>query len=107
MEIKELQKLAAEVVSLIDSKRKGRHDSDTTIMHIYEELGEVSRQLYGEKIGRSQIDKENLAEEISDCLILLLHLSKLYNLDIEKEIKNKIEKLKQRHKDLDWKKVNL
>lgn len=102
MDLKELQNLAVEIVNLIDSKRKGRHDSDTTIMHIYEELGEVSRQLYGEKIGRSQIDRENLAEEISDCLILLLHLSKLHNLDVEKEIKNKIEKLKQRHKDLDW-----
>lgn len=107
MEIKELQELADEVVNLIDSKRKGSHDSDTTIMHIYEELGEVSRQLYSEKIGRSEIDIENLGEEISDCLILLLHLSKIYNLDTEKEIKSKIEKLKQRHKDLDWKKINL
>jgi len=107
MEIEELQQLAKKVIDLIDSKMKGHHDSDTTIIHLYEELGEISRQLYNGKIGREKLDKENLAEEISDCLILLLHLSKLYDFDIEKEIKNKIEKLKQRHKDLDWKKINL
>ncbi len=102
MDIRELQKRAKEVTDLIDTKRKGRHDSDTTIMHIYEELGEISSQLYNKKIGRAEFDKENLAEEIVDCLILLLHLSKVYDLDIEKEIRKKLEKLKQRHNDLNW-----
>lgn len=107
MELNELQKKAKEVLDLIDTKRKGVHDSDTTIIHIYEEIGEISRQLYNKKIGRAKLDKENLAEEIVDCLMLLLHLSKLYNLDIEAEIKKKIEKLKKIHSDLNWNKINI
>ncbi len=105
MEVNELQELATNVVNLIDSKRKGTHDSDTTIMHIYEEIGEISRQLYGDKIGRSKIDTENLSEEISDCLILLFHLASVYNLDIEKELIKKVKSLGERHKELDWSKI--
>jgi NTP pyrophosphatase (non-canonical NTP hydrolase) len=106
MEIKKLQELSSKVTDLIDTKRKGLHDSDTTIIHIYEELGEVSRQLYNQKIGRSHLDLKNLAEEISDCMLLLMHLSRLYNFDVEKEMLEKINDLKKRHPDLDWREIN-
>ena len=68
MKLNELQKKAKEVTDLIDTKRKGKHDSDTTIIHIYEELGEISRQLYNEKIGREKLNKENLQRRLLTAL---------------------------------------
>ena len=107
MKLNEVQDMAYEMTTLIDGKMKGEHDSDTTIIHIYEEIGEISRQLYNKKIGRMDLDKDNLAEEIVDAVMLLLHLSKVHNIDMEKEVQKKLAKLKQRHSELDWKTIGL
>ncbi len=96
MELKDFQKQVSELIEKIDVKNSGKHDVDTTIIHIIEELGEVARQLYNQKIGRDELDKENLAEEISDCIILLSHLAHKFDIDIEESIKNKLQKIKER-----------
>ena len=97
MELKEFQRDAVELIKKIDDKHRGKHDSDTTIIHIVEEIGEVARQLYNEKIGRDKLNKENIAEEISDCMLLLTQLAHNFNIDIENAIKLKMKKLKKRH----------
>ncbi len=96
MEIKEIQKQSREIIDKIDSKYGKKHDVETTFIHLIEEIGEISRQLYNSKIGRDKLDKENMSEEIADCIILLSKLADSYNIDLEKAITNKIRQLNER-----------
>lgn len=98
MEIGEFQKEAIELIKQIDDKHSGRHDIDTTIIHLTEELGEIARQIYNQKIGRDKLDKINLSEEIADCMLLLTQLAHNFDINIEEAIKSKIDILKSRHK---------
>ena len=93
----EIQIKSNEIIDKIDEKMKGIHDNDTTIIHLMEELGEISRQLYNQKIGRDKLDKNNLAEEIADVSMLLNKLATLNDIDIEKAINDKLKLLKERH----------
>lgn len=97
MDMQEAQKRMNEIIDKIDTKMTGKHDSDTTIIHLVEELGEISRQLYNQKIGRDRLDKNNMGEEIADVTMLLNKLATLHNINIETAINDKIKKLKQRH----------
>ena len=38
MELKELQKLTAEIIQKVDQQYQGKHDAETTIIHLLEEL---------------------------------------------------------------------
>jgi len=98
MDLHEFQKKSVELLKEIDSKHKGEHDTDTTIVHLLEELGEVSRQLFNQKIGRAELDKENLGEEISDCMILLVQLAHNFDIDVENAVEAKLKKLQERFK---------
>ena len=100
MEIKEYQELSKELISLIDKKHNFQHDVDTTLIHIMEELGEVAREVYNKKSGRSDYDRKNLAEEIADCIFLLMQLANNFDFDMEKELINKYEILKKRYEKI-------
>lgn len=93
----ELQKKSSEIIDIIDRKMKGIHDNDTTMIHLMEELGEISRQIYSQKMGRDKFDRENLAEEIADVTMLLNKLATLNEIDVETAVNNKINNLKKRH----------
>ncbi|MGM5480588.1 MAG: hypothetical protein ACQESC_03955 [Nanobdellota archaeon] len=95
MDLKNFQKQSNELVENIDAKKSICHDIDTTAIHLFEEFGEVARQLFNRKSGREELDKENLAEEISDCMILLSRLACNFDIDIEKSVENKIKNLKE------------
>ena len=98
MDLKEFQTKTKELVEKIDAKTKGSHDVDTTVVHLLEELGEIARQLFNEKIGRDKLDKENLSDEIADCMLLLTQLANNFDINIETSIENKIKKLQERFK---------
>jgi len=93
----EIQIKSNEIVDRIDKKMKGVHDNDTTMIHLMEEIGEISRQIYNQKMGRGALDKENLAEEIADVSMLLNKLATLNGVDVEKAVDDKIKLLKERH----------
>lgn len=97
MDLKIVQKKIVEVVDAIDAKRQSKHDSDTTFVHLIEELGEIVRELYNEKSGRDKIHHENLKEEIADVIILSTKFADNYNIDLEDAIVKKLEVLKKRH----------
>ena len=98
----ENQEKINEIIDTIDKKMSGKHDSDTTMIHLMEEFGELSRQLYNKKIGRREMNMENLAEEIADVTMLLNKLATLHGIDVESSVNKKIEALKKRH-NLKWK----
>lgn len=97
MEIKELQKRAEEIINEIDSKLGFTHDNKNLILHLTEELGEISRQILNPELKRQEMNTENLKEEIADVMLLLSKLANNNQIDIEEAIENKIEKLKLRH----------
>ena len=97
MEIKEIQNKCNEIVELIDKKVNMNHDANNTILHLVEELGELCSQVKNKNIRNITPNEENFKEELADVFILLGRLANLYNIDIEKEIIAKIEKLKIRH----------
>ncbi len=97
MEIQELQEEAEKIINMIDEKTNASHTNETTLLHIIEEIGEISRQINNPKLKRQETDIENLKEEIADAILLISKLANNYNINIEEAIMSKIKKLKQRH----------
>ena len=95
-EVKELQKQCTETIDICDRNMKHEHDIDTTIIHFLEELGELARIIFNDKIGRDILDKNKLAEELADIFILLSHLANQYDVDLEKAVEDKCNTLKKR-----------
>ncbi len=97
MEIETINKQIIEIIDKIDARYQSKHDIDLTLIHLTEEFGEIARERYNEKMGRDKLNKQNLEEEIADCFMLLVKLADNYNINLEKAIINKIDKLKIRH----------
>jgi len=85
------------IIDDIDKRMKGIHDTDTTIIHLSEEFEEISRQIYNQKIGRDNLDRKNMAEEIADVMMLLNKLATLHDIDVEKALIEKMDVLRKRH----------
>ena len=94
MEIKEIQNKSNEIVELIDKKLNVNPDISSTFIHLIEEIGEIANHINKPNIRNEEINKAELSEEFADVFILLMRLSSLYDIDIEKEIIAKIEKNK-------------
>ncbi len=100
MKIKEAQSEIARLLARIDEKMGKVHaheDVSISLLHLIEEIGEVSRILLNERIGRKE--EGNLGEELADSLAMLLQLANCCGVDLETELKIKMEKLKQRFGD--------
>jgi len=64
MEVREMQKQLIELVDKIDAKLNFIHTDENSVMHLTEELGEISRQVLNPKMKREDFNIENLGEEI-------------------------------------------
>ncbi len=96
MEIKELQEKACKVIEERLAKKQIKSNIDLTLIHLIEEFGEIASQVNNGKLKRREVNIKNIGEEISDCIILRMMLSKQYNIDIEKELINKIEEVRNK-----------
>ena len=100
MNLDELQKASAELIGEFDALLNGKHDTDTTLIHLVEELGEIAREIYNEKSGRGKFDKKNFEGEIADMYLLLAQLATTKGVSVESAVAEKIEGLKARHAKL-------
>lgn len=96
MNIRELQKEVFLLIAKVDSQSNSNHDADTTLIHLLEELGELSTQIYNNKTGREPVNRELLESGFCDCIVMLLQLASNYDVDVEKAIQKKLIKVKQR-----------
>lgn len=96
MEIKELQKESVEIIENRLKKSNLTPNIDLTLSHLVEEFGEIAFQINNGKMRRKEVDVHNIGEEISDCIILLMMLSKQYNIDIESALVDKMEEIKDK-----------
>lgn len=99
MKIREMQEKAVDLIRRIDEKNKGDHGNEAIFAHTIEEIGEIARELYNQKSGRKELDKENLAGEIADVCMLLSQLAKNFDIDLQKAVEKKIRELEERAKE--------
>ncbi|MDP2924755.1 MAG: MazG nucleotide pyrophosphohydrolase domain-containing protein [Nanoarchaeota archaeon] len=86
MEINELQKKCANMVSIIDKKLAINHDDSLSVLHLSEELGEVAREILNPKLKRDNINIKNLEEELADIIFFISKIAENNKIDLEKAI---------------------
>lgn len=97
MEIQEIQK---RIMNFVDKRTKANNfelTPEQSYIHLTEEMGEVARQLSNKKMRPEKFDENNLREEIIDVLLETIILASSCNVDLNKEINNKIEVLFKKH----------
>lgn len=96
MEIKKLQEKSVEAVKQRLSINQIPLNDELLTIHLMEEAGELAQQIMNKKLKRREIDLQNLGEEISDCMILLMNLAKIHNIDLEKAVLDKIKEVENK-----------
>lgn len=98
MKIKEFQEKVDEIVKMFDKKFNCEHNVSNTFIHLIEELGEVAKELNKPNIRNEDLRKKELGEELVDILVFTTRLANLHDIDLEKAIEEKINKVKERLK---------
>ncbi|MCX6742207.1 MAG: hypothetical protein NTX24_03480 [Candidatus Pacearchaeota archaeon] len=97
----DILELSDEIYKL-QKKRVSELGSELTpelvFMHLSEEIGEIARQLVNKNLKMRKYDHNNLIEEITQSMLDLLVLSKIYDIDLPVEVRKKIEEMKSRQK---------
>jgi NTP pyrophosphatase (non-canonical NTP hydrolase) len=96
MDIKEFQKMCADIIGKIDKKYKIERDPQLAFTQLMEEIGELAKDINLKRLRNKEPNKTNLAEEFADVFLQLATLAEMYNVDLEEAVENKIKKLKER-----------
>lgn len=94
--LNEFQKVSVKIVKDLDKIRNINHDKDVTMHHLTEELGEIASEVFNDKTGRDNIDRENLKGEIIEIMVLASHLAYLHNINLEDALHLKLNDFKER-----------
>ena len=86
--------IEANYKSIVD---RGFITPTTTLFEFLDKIDEEVEELNKEALKPKQYS--NLPEELADVIMVCLNMANHYNIDIEQEIKNKIEINKQRAKN--------
>jgi len=86
--------IEANYKSIVD---RGYITPTTTLFEFLDKIDEEVEELNKEALKPKQYS--NLPEELADVIMVCLNMANHYNIDIEQEIKNKIEINKQRAKN--------
>jgi len=96
MEIEEIQKQVIEFEKKWAANKGFEFTEELSTIHLMEELGEIARQLFNKKARPEKFNEENLKEEIIDVILVSLCLADKLNINLSKELINKINKLNER-----------
>jgi NTP pyrophosphatase (non-canonical NTP hydrolase) len=97
MDLKEYQKLAAEMIDRIDRKFNLDRDAQLNLSQLIEEIGELARIVNLERLRGKKPEKKDLEDEFADVLLQVAKLADLFDVDLERAILDKIGILKERH----------
>ncbi|OIP22966.1 hypothetical protein COX95_02840 [bacterium CG_4_10_14_0_2_um_filter_33_32] len=86
MEVGDFQKRIAEFVVKWDKKRNNIPDEESTLIHLMEEVGELSREYVSKRMRKDKYSPDEVENAIGDIMIQLVKLAILRNLDIEKVV---------------------
>ncbi|MBU1987854.1 MAG: MazG-like family protein, partial [Nanoarchaeota archaeon] len=73
MKIQELQEMSIKAIKDRCSRLGIERTEETMMIHFMEEFGELAKQIMNKKLKKKEIDLKNVAEELSDCFILLFN----------------------------------
>lgn len=94
MTINEFQKQVLDSFGEMASlPQRTAHTKQSAFIHLTEEVGEIARQITNEYHRREKFDRDNLAQELSDSMMYLVLLAKMYEVDIEKEMKESVTRV--------------
>jgi NTP pyrophosphatase (non-canonical NTP hydrolase) len=96
MDIEEISKKIYEVQKKRVSGLGSNLTPELVFMHLIEEVGEISRQLVNKNLVMRKYDEDNLKGEIAQAILDLFVLSELLNMDLSKELKEKIDEIVKR-----------
>ena len=97
MEIKKAQENVDEIIKTYG----GYWQPLSMLARLVEEVGELSRAVnikHGDKKTKSQEDGREIEKELSDVLFTILAISNALNIDLDKELNDKINKDLERNK---------
>ena len=98
MEIEEIQKRIVEVAKLRQNKKGYNNTEELSTIHLMEELGEIASQLFSKQARPDKFNRENLKEEVCDIILESMILADILNINLSKELNDKIEKLMEEYK---------
>jgi NTP pyrophosphatase (non-canonical NTP hydrolase) len=97
MEMNEFKKQVLKAFSEMDKMpNRKEHTKQSAVIHLVEEVGEIARQVTSEYHRPEKFDKENLGTELADVMMFIVLLSKLYDVDISKEMENSIKRVEEK-----------
>lgn len=96
MDIQEIQEKIVKFAKQRAEQGKFTLDEELSLIHLIEELGEVSRQIFNKKARPEKFNQNNLKEEVCDVILESFILANLLNIDLSKELNIKIEELNKR-----------
>jgi len=99
MDIKDAQKKADEIIKTYG----GYWEPLSMLARLVEEVGEFSRAMnikYGGKKSKFKGDGREIEKELADVLFTILAISNALNIDLEKNLEEKIEKDLDRNKGI-------
>ena len=96
MEIEEAQKRVLEFEKKWAELKDIEFTPELTTLHLIEEVGEMTKQLFYKKAKPNKFDEENLKEEVIDVILVSLCLADKLKINLSEEIDKKINELNKR-----------
>ncbi len=97
MDIKDIQDRVIKFAQKRAEAKKFKFSPELSYIHLTEEIGEIARQLSNKQIRPELYNEENLKEEIVDVILESLILAYICKVDLDKDIKKKIDELFRKH----------
>jgi len=102
MNIRDFQEKVIKAFSEMDKMpNRCEHTKQSAIIHLMEEVGEIARQITSEYHRPEKFDRKELGTELADTLMFIVLLSELYDIDISREMKCAVERVKSRVKEIE------
>ncbi len=96
MEAKEFQKKCADLVEKMDDKFGVERNPQLSFTQMVEEIGELAKDINLKQLRKKDPDMENLSGEFADVFMQLSALARMYGVDLEEAVENKVKVLKNR-----------
>ena len=95
-EIEDIQKRVLEFEKRWEEAKKVKFDSDLTMLHLVEEIGELSQQLFYKKAKPERFNEEKVREELCDVILVALCMADKLKMNVSEELDKKLQELDKR-----------
>lgn len=97
METKKFQQKCVELVNELDKKFNIKRDPHLSFVQLIEEVGELAKDINLPRLRNKEADRKNLEGEFADVIMQLAILARMYKIDFEDVVEDKINNLRERY----------